>query len=110
MIERDHTKLSVRRQCALLAVNRNRLGPRAAKRTASDLELMRLIDALHTEFPFLGARKIVRELREDQASSGAWARGAVDAADGHRGAGAQALHEQGFGFPPKKWRRSEQCC
>jgi putative transposase len=64
MIERKNKKLSVRRQCALLAVNRNRLEPRAAKRTASDLELMRLIDALHTEFPFLGARKIIRELRD----------------------------------------------
>jgi putative transposase len=64
MIERDNKKLSIRRQCALLAVNRNRLEPRAAKRTASDLELMRLIDGLHTEFPFLGARKIVRELRD----------------------------------------------
>jgi putative transposase len=64
MIEHDNPKLSIRRQCALLAVNRNRLGPRAPKRTASDLELMRLIDALHTEFPFLGAREIVRELRE----------------------------------------------
>jgi putative transposase len=64
MIERDNRKLSIRKQCELLDVNRNRLEPRAPKRTASDLETMRLIDGLHTEHPYLGARKIVLELRD----------------------------------------------
>jgi len=64
MIERDHKKLSVRRQCELLAVNRNRLDPPEPKRTAEDLEIMREIDVLHTKWPFLGARKIVWELRK----------------------------------------------
>jgi putative transposase len=64
MIEPSHPKLSVRRQCALLDVNRNRLKPRAPKRTGSDLTVMALIDEIHTDYPFLGARKIVRELRD----------------------------------------------
>jgi len=64
MIERDHADLSIRKQCELLEVNRNRLEPCAPKRTASDLAVMASIDALHTEFPFLGARKLVRELRD----------------------------------------------
>ena len=64
MIERDNGKLSVRKQCELLDVNRNRLEARAPKRTASDLETIRLIDELHTEHPHLGARKLVRELRD----------------------------------------------
>ena len=64
MIERDHKKLSIRQQCELLAVNRNRLDPPRPKATAEDLEIMRQIDLIHTEHPFLGARKIVRELRD----------------------------------------------
>ena len=64
MIERAHKKLSVRKQCDLLDVNRNRLKPRAPKRTASDLAVMAAMDVLHTEFPFLGARKLVLELRD----------------------------------------------
>ena len=38
--------------------------PRAPKRTAADLEIMRLIDGIHTERPFLGARKIRLDLRD----------------------------------------------
>ena len=64
MIERDHPKLSVRKQSEMLDVNRNRLGAPAPKRTAADLELMRLIDRIHTDYPFLGARKIRLELRD----------------------------------------------
>ena len=64
MIERDNKKLSIRKQCELLEVNRNRLETRAPKRTASDLTVMAALDELHTEFPFLGARKLVRELRD----------------------------------------------
>ena len=64
MIEPGHPKLSVRRQCAMLKVNRNRLAPRAPKRTGSDLAVMTLIDEIHTDYPFLGARKIVRKLRD----------------------------------------------
>ena len=64
MIEKDHGKLSVRKQCELLAVNRNRLGPPHPKATAEDLEIMRQIELIHTDFPFLGSRKIVRELRD----------------------------------------------
>jgi len=64
MIERDHSQLSIRRQCELLAVNRNRLEPRQAKLREQDEELMRQIDMIHTHHPFLGTRKIVLELRD----------------------------------------------
>ena len=49
MIDRDHPQLSVRKQCELLDVNRNRLEPCAPKRTASDLTVMAAIDSLHTD-------------------------------------------------------------
>ena len=45
MIESD-TPLSVRRQCQLLEVNRNRLAPAASKFTEEDAALCRLIDEI----------------------------------------------------------------
>jgi putative transposase len=63
MIEKDHSQLSVRQQCELLAVNRNRLSPRKRKQVEGDEAIMKQIDRIYTEFPFYGARKILVELR-----------------------------------------------
>ena len=63
MIEKHHSQLSVRKQCELLAVNRNRLSPRKPKRVEGDEAIMKEIDRIYIEFPFYGARKIVLELR-----------------------------------------------
>ena len=63
MIDKTNKKLSVRRQCELLEVNRNRLKPRAAKITAEDELIMRCLDEIYTEIPFYGARKLRLELR-----------------------------------------------
>lgn len=51
MIEKDHPELSIRRQCALMGVNRNRLHcrPRVSE---EDREIMSDLDELHTEWPF----------------------------------------------------------
>lgn len=64
MIEKDHQKLSVRSQCKLLAVNRNRLKPRKTKITEEDELIMRDLDELYTKWPFYGQRKLLRELRK----------------------------------------------
>jgi putative transposase len=64
MIKNDHPKLSVRRQCKLLAVNRNRLAPRPTKLTEEDEPLMRDLDVIYTKWPFYGQRKLMRELRK----------------------------------------------
>jgi putative transposase len=64
MIEKHHSRLSVRKQCELLAVNRNRLSPRQPKRVDGDEAIMKEIDRIYTEFPFYGARKIMLELHE----------------------------------------------
>ena len=64
MIEKHHSQLSVRKQCELLAVNRNRLSARPAKQVEGDEAVMKEIDQIYTEFPFYGARKIVIELRD----------------------------------------------
>ncbi len=65
MIEPEHEKLSVRRQAALLGVNRNRLeakrhGARAPRE--EDLKVLQELDRLHTRWPFYGQRKLQMEL------------------------------------------------
>jgi len=66
MIEPGHKKLSVRRQAAMLGVNRNRLPkrPKGAQHPPSgDLSILRDLDELHTRWPFYGQRKLLWELR-----------------------------------------------
>lgn len=58
MTEKNHSDISVRRQCELLGVNRNRLKPAKPKCTEEDLVLCRLIDEIHMEWPAAGARMI----------------------------------------------------
>jgi putative transposase len=54
--------LSVRRQCALLGLNRSSLYYQPASETAEDLRLMRRIDQEYTAHPFSGSRKLTRWL------------------------------------------------
>ena len=64
MIETQYSKLSIRRQSALLGVNRNRLTLKLAPALKKDRQIMKLLDELHTRWPFLGQRKLIRELRD----------------------------------------------
>lgn len=68
MIQKDG-KLSIRRQCELLGVNRSNLyyapAPTDEARIALQEELMRRIDYWHVKFPYLGSRKITVKLNED---------------------------------------------
>jgi putative transposase len=62
-LDRDHSGLSIRRQCRLLSVARSsvyRLPPAA---NDDDLLTMRLIDELFTAWPFLGSRRLAFMLR-----------------------------------------------
>lgn len=43
-------------------MNRNRLSPRQTRRVNGDEAIKREIDRIYAEFPFYGARKILREL------------------------------------------------
>src|SRR5882672_2213964 len=58
LLDRDHGKLSIRRQCALLGVARS--GVYRAPRPANDndLAVMRRLDELFTAWPFLGSRRL----------------------------------------------------
>jgi putative transposase len=62
LIEPGHPQLSVRRQCALLGLNRSTLYYEPAGETAENLRLMRQIDAEYTAHPFYGSRKMTRWL------------------------------------------------
>ena len=62
MIENQHPKLSIRKQAKMLGVNRNRLKPGRPKTTEEDLEIIKILDALHMELPFYGQRKLRLEL------------------------------------------------
>jgi putative transposase len=58
LIEPDHAALSVRRQCALLGLNRSTLYYEPAPETAENLTLMRRIDEQYTKWPFFGSRRM----------------------------------------------------
>ena len=56
--------LSIRRQCALLSLNRSTAYYEPAPMPEEDLALMRLIDAMYTARPIYGSRKVAERLRE----------------------------------------------
>ena len=63
MIEPDHPRLSIVRQCELLSVTRSSYYYQPKGETALNLELMRLIDEQYLETPWYGARQMARHLR-----------------------------------------------
>ena len=56
-LDRGHERLSVRRQCALLGLARSGVY-RSAPLREDDAAAMRQIDALYTDHPFYGSRRI----------------------------------------------------
>ena len=67
LIEPSATTLSLRRQCALLGLNRSSWytpGP-ASGESEENLRLMHRIDELYTACPFYGSRKLTAVLRRE---------------------------------------------
>ena len=64
-LDREHPDLSIRRQCQMLNLARSGVYRAPPPANDNDLEAMRRIDALFTERPFFGARRIARTLSED---------------------------------------------
>ena len=58
MVQSDHKKLSVVRQCGLLGISRSGLYYTPAGESALTLALMQEIDRAFTEWPFLGVRQM----------------------------------------------------
>jgi putative transposase len=64
LLDRDHAGLSVRRQCHLLGLARSGVYRKRRAANDNDLGLMRRIDELFTQFPFLGSRRLALMLGE----------------------------------------------
>ena len=63
-IEREHSELSISRQCELIGLSRaSYYRPVVQTESEENLELMHRIDTLYTRYPFYGSRKIREHLR-----------------------------------------------
>ena len=65
MIEREHDRLSVSRQCQLVGLSRSTWYYRAVGESAETLALMQRIDGLYLEYPFYGSRQMMRHLARE---------------------------------------------
>jgi putative transposase len=63
LLDRDHGRLSVRRQCALLGLARSGVYRPPPAANDNELALMRRLDELFTAWPFLGPRRMAALLR-----------------------------------------------
>jgi putative transposase len=63
MIETSNSRISVRRQCELIGLNRSTLYYSGAKESEFNLHLMRIIDEQYTKTPFYGWPKMTAHLR-----------------------------------------------
>jgi putative transposase len=63
MIEPEHAAISIRRQCALLGLNRSTLYYQPATESVFNLQLMRLIDEQYLQTPFYGWPRMTAHLR-----------------------------------------------
>lgn len=75
MVEADHPQLSIRKQCELLGVNRNRLEPAPPKQwqpKPQHAEMLELIPIIHAKDPTMGARQLKRVLRRNGYHATRW--------------------------------------
>ncbi|MGX1098686.1 hypothetical protein ACSSVZ_002730 [Amorphus sp. MBR-141] len=71
MIDPDHERLSIRRQCERVSISRASFYRQPAGETSENLELMCLIDEAFMETPSYGSRQVVRHLRRRAGASAA---------------------------------------
>ena len=65
LIDPDHPKISIARQCLLLGVNRSGYYYCPAPESSLNIELTHLIDKLYTDNPFYGIRRITAYLQRE---------------------------------------------
>src|ERR1700744_4776437 len=65
LIEADHPRLSITRQCELVSIARSTFYREPASETAVNLDLMRRIDDQFLETPWYGSRQMTRHLRRE---------------------------------------------
>ena len=62
-MEKENKKLSVRRQCELLALNRSSLYYEQARLSEEEQRMLEEMDKIYLDFPSYGRRRMGRELR-----------------------------------------------
>src|SRR5262249_17007967 len=62
-LDAEHPELSIRRQCALLGLNRSSGYYEPAPESATNLRLLRWLDEQYLKTPFYGSRQMASELR-----------------------------------------------
>jgi putative transposase len=75
MVEKDHPQLSIRQQCDILDVNRNRLKVRVKKQWEPkkvNLEMIELIKLAHGKDFTMGARQLRRVLKRNGYETSRW--------------------------------------
>ena len=63
LIEKNHPKLSMRKQCELLGVARSTASYQAVPSDPEDIRIKRLLDEIYMVDPCLGSRKLVTVLK-----------------------------------------------
>jgi len=63
LIDQQHTRISISRQCQLLGISRSSYYYRPAGESKENLAIMRLIDEQYLQTPFFGYRQMTRWLR-----------------------------------------------
>ena len=63
MVESDHPRLSIKRQCELVSISRSSHYYTPKGESPLNLQLMRLIDEQYLRTPWYGARQMARHLR-----------------------------------------------
>ena len=66
MIDKSNKKLSIRKQCDLLAVNRSRVYYNAVSTEQKDIPMMNFIDTEFTAHPFTGVERMVEVVRREK--------------------------------------------
>ena len=67
MIDKTDNKISTRKQCDLLGVNRSRFYYKAASTGERDIAMMNFIDTEFTAHPFTGVERMVEVIRREKA-------------------------------------------
>jgi len=65
MVDRSYDKISIRRQCELLGVNRSNLYYQPQPVSVETLDIMERIDRQYTETPFYGVERMTAQLNRD---------------------------------------------
>lgn len=85
MIEPDHPRLSIVRQCQLVSIARSSHYYVGKGESPLNLALMRLIDEQYLRTPWYGSRQMARHLRRQGYNIGLQAESSAAASDGPDG-------------------------